>query len=102
MITLNRKYKCNIFIFVGGGGVTVWAGVCHVQPTQVHFIDGFWNAQRYPEEIRRLIVMMLCISVYDSFPVPANIQQLIIKPPTILWNHVLLLPIYCIYYILQV
>ncbi len=31
----------------GGGGVMVWAGVCYKQQTQVHFIDGILNAQRY-------------------------------------------------------
>ncbi len=31
----------------GGGGVMVWAGVCYGQRTQVHFIDGILNAQRY-------------------------------------------------------
>ncbi len=28
-------------------GVMVWAGVCYGQRTQVHFIDGILNAQRY-------------------------------------------------------
>ncbi len=41
----------------GGGGVMVWAGVCYGQWTQVHFIDGFLNAQRYRDEILRLIVV---------------------------------------------
>ncbi len=31
----------------GGGGVMVWAGICYGQRTQVHFIDGILNAQRY-------------------------------------------------------
>ncbi len=31
----------------GGSGVMVWAGVCYGQRTQVHFIDGILNAQRY-------------------------------------------------------
>ncbi len=35
----------------GGGGVMVWAGVCYGQRTQVHFIDGIFNAQRYRDEI---------------------------------------------------
>ncbi len=35
----------------GGGGVRVWAGVCYGQRTQVHFIDGILNAQRYHDEI---------------------------------------------------
>ncbi len=31
----------------GGGGVMVWAGICYGQQTQVHFIDGIFNAQRH-------------------------------------------------------
>ncbi len=41
----------------GGGGVMVWAGVCYVQQTLVHFIDGILNAQRYRDEILRPIVV---------------------------------------------
>ncbi len=41
----------------GGGGVMIWAGVCYGQRTQVHFIDGILNAQRYPEDILRPIVV---------------------------------------------
>ncbi len=41
----------------GGGGVMVWAGVCYGQRTQVHFIEGILNAQRYRDEILRLIVV---------------------------------------------
>ncbi len=41
----------------GGGGVMVWAGVCNGQRTQVHFIDGILNAQRYCDEILRPIVV---------------------------------------------
>uniref|UniRef100_A0A8C1IVT0 Transposase Tc1-like domain-containing protein n=1 Tax=Cyprinus carpio TaxID=7962 RepID=A0A8C1IVT0_CYPCA len=41
----------------GGGGVMVWAGVCNGQRTQVHFIDGILNAQRYHDEILRPIVV---------------------------------------------
>ncbi|KAL0164003.1 hypothetical protein M9458_039756, partial [Cirrhinus mrigala] len=40
-----------------GGGVMVWAGVCYGQGTQVHFIDGILNAQRYRDEILRPIVV---------------------------------------------
>ncbi len=40
-----------------GGGVMVWAGVCYEQRTQVHFIDGILNAQRYRDEILRPIVV---------------------------------------------
>ncbi len=41
----------------GGCGVMVWAGVCNGQRTQVHFIDGILNAQRYCDEILRPIVV---------------------------------------------
>ncbi len=41
----------------GGGGVMVWAGVYYEQRTQVHFIDGILNAQRYRDEILRPIVV---------------------------------------------
>ncbi len=41
----------------GGSGVMVWAGVCYGQRTQVHFIDGILNAQRYRDEILRPIVL---------------------------------------------
>ncbi len=37
----------------GGSGVMVWAGICYGQRTQVHFIDGILNAQRYRDEILR-------------------------------------------------
>ncbi len=39
------------------GGLMVWAGVCYGQRTRVHFIDGILNAQRYSDEILRLIVV---------------------------------------------
>ncbi len=41
----------------GGGGVIIWAGICYGQQTQVHFIDGILNAQRYRDEILRPIVV---------------------------------------------
>ncbi len=41
----------------GGSGVMVWAGVCYGQQTQVHFIDGILNAQRYRDENLRPIVV---------------------------------------------
>uniref|UniRef100_A0A8D3ED23 Transposable element Tcb2 transposase n=1 Tax=Scophthalmus maximus TaxID=52904 RepID=A0A8D3ED23_SCOMX len=41
----------------GGGGVMVWACVCYGQRTQVHFIDGILNAQRYCDAILRPIVV---------------------------------------------
>ncbi len=40
-----------------GGGLMVWAGLCCGQQTQVHFIDGILNAQRYRDEILRPIVV---------------------------------------------
>ncbi len=44
------------------GGVMVWAGVCYGQRTQVNFIDGILNAQRYRDEILRFIVVLF---IYD-------------------------------------
>uniref|UniRef100_A0A8C7XJ79 Transposase Tc1-like domain-containing protein n=1 Tax=Oryzias sinensis TaxID=183150 RepID=A0A8C7XJ79_9TELE len=41
----------------GGGGVMVWAGICYGRRTQVHFIDGILNAQRYCDEILGPIVV---------------------------------------------
>ncbi len=35
----------------------VWAGICYGQRTQVYFIDGILNAQRYRDEIMRPIVV---------------------------------------------
>ncbi len=39
----------------GGGGVMVWEGVCYGQRTQLHFIDGILNAQRYRDERRERV-----------------------------------------------
>ncbi len=39
------------------GGSMVWAGISYGQRTQVHFIDGNFNAQRYDDEIPWPIVM---------------------------------------------
>ncbi len=41
----------------GGSGAMVWAGICYGQRTQVHFIDGILNAQRYRDEILRPVVV---------------------------------------------
>ena len=41
----------------GGGGVMVWAGISYGQRTQLHFIDGNCNAQRYRDELLRPIVV---------------------------------------------
>ncbi len=40
-----------------GSGVIVWAGICYGQRTQMHFIDGILNAQRYCDEILSSIVV---------------------------------------------
>ncbi len=40
-----------------GGGVMVWAGVCCGKQTQVHFMNGVLNTQRYRDEIMRPIVV---------------------------------------------
>ncbi len=42
---------------VAHGGVMVWAGICNGQRTQVYFIDGILNAQRYRDEILGPIVV---------------------------------------------
>ncbi|KAL0168200.1 hypothetical protein M9458_036422, partial [Cirrhinus mrigala] len=49
-----------------GGGVMVWAGVCYGQRTQVHFIDGILNAQRYRDEILRPIVVPFIHDHHDN------------------------------------
>lgn len=41
----------------GGGGVMVWAGICHGDRTQLLIIDGNLNAVRYRDEILRPIVL---------------------------------------------
>uniref|UniRef100_A0A8C7Z1I8 Transposase n=1 Tax=Oryzias sinensis TaxID=183150 RepID=A0A8C7Z1I8_9TELE len=41
----------------GGGGIKVWAGIWYGRRTQVHFIDGILNAQRYRDEILGPIVV---------------------------------------------
>ena len=41
----------------GGGGVMVWAGIAHGQRTQLYFIEGNMNAQRYRDEILIPIVV---------------------------------------------
>ena len=40
----------------GGSGVMVWAGISYGQRTQLYFIDGNLNAQKYRDEILRPIV----------------------------------------------
>ncbi len=52
-----------------GGGVMVCAGVYYGQRTQVHFIDGILNAQRYRDEILRPIVVPF---IHDHHQYPAT------------------------------
>ncbi len=62
------------------GEVMVWGGVCYGQRTQVHFIHGILNAQRYRDEILRPIVvqfihdhhLMLQGSVHNSWKLKKN------------------------------
>ncbi len=49
----------------GGGGVMVWAGVYYRQRTQVDFIDGILNAQRYHYEILGPIVVSTIRHTYS-------------------------------------
>jgi hypothetical protein len=41
----------------GGGEVVVWGGIIYGQRTQLYFINGNLNAQRYRDEILKLIVV---------------------------------------------
>ena len=43
----------------GGDGVMVWAGISYRQRTQLHFIDGNFNAQKYRDEILRPVAFLL-------------------------------------------
>ncbi len=54
----------------GGGRVMVWAGVCYGQRTQVHFIGGILNAQRYRDEILRPIVARICTQFLEAKNIP--------------------------------
>ncbi len=54
---VERFADVNVMDRVAHGGVMVWAGVCYGQWTQVHFIDGILNAQRYRDETLRPIVV---------------------------------------------
>ncbi len=57
-----RFSDANVVDWVAHGcaGVMVWEGICYGQRTQVHFIDGILNAQRYRDEI--LSCPLLCRS----------------------------------------
>ena len=41
----------------GDGGVMLWAGISYGQQTQLRFINGNLNAQRYRDDILRPIVI---------------------------------------------
>ena len=67
--------------------VMVRAGICYRQQTQVHFIDGILNAQRYRDEILRAIVVP---SIYDHHLMLQhdNARPHVAKKPSILSRHV--------------
>ncbi len=78
----------------GGGGVMVWAGVCYGQQTQVHFIDGILNAQRYCDKILRPIVVPfihnhhLMLQHYNARPHDARICKQFLEAeniPVLAW-----------------
>ena len=48
-----RMGDVNVVNRVPLGGVMVWAGISYGQWTQLHFIDGNLNAQRYPGDVLR-------------------------------------------------
>jgi hypothetical protein len=48
---VNRLSHCGV-------GVMVWAGISYRLQTQLHFIDGNFNPQRYHDEILRPIVVL--------------------------------------------
>ena len=51
----------------GGGGVVVWAGISYGQRTQLHFIDGNLNAQRYSDEILRSLLCHSSAAITSCF-----------------------------------
>ncbi len=72
----------------------VWAGVCYGQRTQVHFIDGILNAQRYRDEILRPIVVpfihdhQLMLQHYNARPHVARISTQFLEAeniPVLAW-----------------
>ncbi len=78
----------------GGDGVMAWAGVCYGQRTQVHFIDGILNAQRYRDEILRPIVVPfihdhhLMLQHYNARPHVARICKQFLEAeniPVLAW-----------------
>ncbi len=62
----------------GGDGVMVWAGVCYGQRTQVHFIDGILNAQRYCDKILRPVV----VPFIHEEDVLHCVRQMVVTPDT--------------------
>jgi hypothetical protein len=60
--TVSVKLICLLVILrVPHGGVMVWAGISYEQQTQLHFIDGNLNEQRYRDEIPRpIVVSFIC------------------------------------------
>jgi hypothetical protein len=54
----------------GGSWVMVWAGISYRQQTQLHFIDGNLNAQRYRDEITRPIVVPFISK--DLYKIPGS------------------------------
>jgi hypothetical protein len=51
----------------GGGGVMVLAGVSYEQQTQLHFIDGNFNTQRYLDEILKPIGVPFIHAINSCF-----------------------------------
>ena len=45
----------------GGGGVMVWAGICHDRRTQLKIVQGTLNTVKYREDILYSIVLS-CLS----------------------------------------
>ena len=62
----------------GDGGVIVCAGISYGQRTQLHFIDGNFNAQKYREEILSPIVRPI------SFKVSVTNRCISVFP--VMWN----------------
>ena len=52
----------------GGGGLMVWAGISYGLRTQLHFIDGNLNAQKYHDEILRPAVRPSHLKSLDLGP----------------------------------
>ena len=48
----------------GGSGGMVWADISYGQQTQLHFIDGNFNAQRYRDEINSM--RRRCVALHEA------------------------------------